>query len=178
MNAMKSQTYCTHYLSPLGTLFLVSHQHSLAGVYFENHRHPILKEASWIESKSVFSDVLVQLTEYFEGSRTQFDLPLSSQGTEFQNLVWDSLKSIPFGQSTTYAAVANDLGRPKAVRAVGAAIGRNPWSIVVPCHRVLGGRGQLTGFTGGMQRKEWLLNHEAIDYLSPAPALAQDSFLQ
>lgn len=102
-----------------------------------------------------------QLSEYFAGERTQFDLPIRLGGTEFQTVVWKALLDIPFGKTSTYGKQASSIGRPKAVRAVGAANGKNVLNIVVPCHRVIGASGSLTGYGGGMDRKRWLLDHEA-----------------
>jgi methylated-DNA-[protein]-cysteine S-methyltransferase len=108
----------------------------------------------------VLAQARQQLTEYFAGSRTTFDLPLDPSGTEFQRRVWDSLRTIPYGTTTSYGAIARRLGDPHATRAVGAANGQNPIPIVVPCHRVVGAKGELTGFGGGIDRKRWLLEHE------------------
>lgn len=101
-----------------------------------------------------------QLEEYFQGKRQSFDLSISVKGTDFQQSVWQQLKAIPFGECRSYADIANILDKPKAVRAVGAANGRNPLPIIVPCHRVIGSNGALTGFAGGLDMKEWLLRHE------------------
>lgn len=106
--------------------------------------------------------VAVQLTQYFERGRTEFDLPLAPLGTEFQQLAWQALRAIPFGQTRSYAEQARAIGRPSAVRAIGAANGRNPLTIVVPCHRVIGSGGSLTGFAGGLDRKRALLQHEGV----------------
>ena len=103
---------------------------------------------------------LSQLTEYFEKNRTEFTLPLAADGTEFQQQVWQQLRQIPYGGHCSYGDIANSIARPKAVRAVGAANGRNPLAIVVPCHRVIGQNGSMTGYAGGLSRKIWLLNHE------------------
>jgi methylated-DNA-[protein]-cysteine S-methyltransferase len=101
-----------------------------------------------------------QISEYFAGSRRAFDLPLAMHGTAFQRLVWDHLLIIPFGRTITYQEIAQAIGKPQAVRAVGTANARNPISIIVPCHRVIGSDGSLTGYGGGIWRKEWLLRHE------------------
>jgi methylated-DNA-[protein]-cysteine S-methyltransferase len=101
-----------------------------------------------------------QMTEYFLGARRAFDLPLALQGTSFQRQVWGQLLAVPYGKITTYQEIADAIGRPQAVRAVGAANARNPISIIVPCHRVIGSNGSLTGYGGGIWRKEWLLKHE------------------
>jgi methylated-DNA-[protein]-cysteine S-methyltransferase len=100
------------------------------------------------------------LDEYFEGTRRDFDLTLELRGTDFQVAVWSALRAIPYGQTTSYSAIANAIGKPASVRAVGAANGRNPISIVVPCHRVIGADGSLTGYGWGVDRKAWLLDHE------------------
>lgn len=107
------------------------------------------------------STALGQLREYFAGTRSQFDLPLAPRGTAFQRQVWEALRPIPHGSTTSYGAIAASIGRPTASRAVGAANGQNPIAIVVPCHRVVGSTGALTGYGGGMDRKRWLLDHEA-----------------
>lgn len=104
----------------------------------------------------------VQLLEYFEGSRQAFDLPIDAQGTDFQQAVWGCLSQIPFGQTLTYADIAKKVNKPKGAQAVGGANGRNPISIIVPCHRVIGANGSLTGYAGGLERKLWLLQHEGI----------------
>lgn len=104
-----------------------------------------------------------QLREYFAGTRHEFDLPLAPKGTDFQLSVWQALRAIPPGVTTSYGAIAESIGKPTASRAVGAANGRNPISIVVPCHRVIGSNGTLTGYGGGLDRKAWLLNHETTE---------------
>jgi methylated-DNA-[protein]-cysteine S-methyltransferase len=101
-----------------------------------------------------------QLEEYFAGTRTAFDLPLAADGSAFERRVWDLLRTLPYGTTTSYGVLARRLGDAKATRAVGAANGRNPIPIIVPCHRVVGARGELTGFGGGLERKRWLLEHE------------------
>lgn len=121
-----------------------------SSAWLTNEQHPLLLSTA------------AQLMGYFNGQRQTFDLPLATNwGTPFQRRVWQALTQIPFGKTTSYGQIANAIGNPKAVRAVGAAIGQNPHSIVVPCHRVLGANGALTGFAGGLQRKHYLLQHEA-----------------
>jgi len=115
----------------------------------------------WSRDDDALSGACRQLREYFDGRRTAFDLVLAPIGTPFQQRVWAALRRIPYGRTMTYAAVANAIDAPAAVRAVGAAVGRNPISIIVPCHRVVGARGSLTGFAGGLDNKRWLLSHEA-----------------
>jgi len=154
--------------SPVGELTLTATDEGLTGILFDTNRHarPRLDEWTRVAERGtaaaalVLSAVRAQLDEYFAGTRREFDLPLAPQGTDFQRRVWHALVEIPFGRTTTYIAVARRLGDPAAVRAVGAANGRNPIPIVVPCHRVIGADGSLVGFGGGMERKRWLLHHE------------------
>ena len=117
-------------------------------------------EPDWTESKKPFELAICQLDDYFSGTRLQFELPLSPAGTEFQQQVWHALIAIPYGQTTSYGELAKKINRPKASRAVGAANGANPIPIVIPCHRVIGSTGNLTGFGGGIPTKQWLLAHE------------------
>jgi methylated-DNA-[protein]-cysteine S-methyltransferase len=120
----------------------------------------------------VLSATRAQLGEYFAGRRQDFDLPLAPAGTAFQRAVWTELLRIPFGNTTSYGDIAARVGGPRAVRAVGAANGRNPIALIVPCHRVIGGNGRLTGYGGGLPTKHWLLSHEA--FVSGATAKARD----
>jgi methylated-DNA-[protein]-cysteine S-methyltransferase len=118
-------------------------------------------EDGWEHDDDALKYATVQLRSYFAGKRRDFDLPLAPRGTEFQLAVWNALRQIPYGGTTTYAELARTIGRPSAVRAVGAANGANPIPIVIPCHRVIGSSGSLTGFGGGLPTKRWLLEHEA-----------------
>ncbi len=118
-------------------------------------------EPAWRRDEGPFTETCAQLTEYFAGQLHEFDVRLAPAGTEFQKRVWDELYRIPFGASISYGELARRIGQPTASRAVGAANGRNPISIIVPCHRVIGANGTLTGYGGGMDRKKWLLEHEA-----------------
>ena len=148
-----------HYHSPIGRLLLSASQQGLCGVYFENHKH-FKGIAGWQEDEQnpILLQARQQLQEYFGGKRQDFDLPLDlSAGTAFQQEVWAALQQIPFANTSSYAALAKQIARPKAVRAVGAANGRNPLSIIVPCHRVIASNGALTGYAGGLQNKELLL---------------------
>jgi len=113
-------------------------------------------------SNTVLDRATVQFEEYFDGQRRHFDLPLELRGTDFQCQVWTALAEIPFAETSTYSKQAAAIGRPRAVRAVGSANGRNPLSIVLPCHRIVGANGKLTGFAGGLETKQWLLDHEAM----------------
>ena len=153
---------CTRYASPLGGMLLAASDQGLAGVWFEGQRH--LPDCSgWpVEPEHpLLRKAMLQLDEYFAGARTRFDLPLDLRhGTPFQQSVWQALLAIPRGRTTSYAELGRRLGRPQAARAVGAAVGRNPVSIVVPCHRVLGTDGTLTGYAGGLERKTALLQLE------------------
>lgn len=113
-----------------------------------------------LEIPRELQNCVLQLNEYFEGKRTQFDLQLNPQGTEFQKKVWESLQTIPFGKTTSYLQQSKNLGNQKAIRAVASANGKNPLWIVIPCHRIIGSDGSLTGYAGGLWRKKWLLDHE------------------
>lgn len=149
--------------SPVGTLTLVARNHRLAAILWENDKPNRVKLGEMTENKN--EPVLVktekQLTEYFAGKRDTFNLDLDFQGTEFQKKVWDALLQIPYGETRSYGQLAALLGNPKASRAVGAANGKNPISIVAPCHRVIGSTGALTGFAGGMETKAQLLELES-----------------
>ena len=148
----------------LGAMLLAASPQGLAGVWFEGQRHAPDTQG-WIESSEhpVLRVAARQIDEYFAGQRTDFDLPLDlGHGTPFQQSVWAALRSIPRGATTHYGQLAQALGRPQASRAVGAAVGRNPLSIVVPCHRVLGSGGALTGYAGGLERKTALLRLEGV----------------
>jgi methylated-DNA-[protein]-cysteine S-methyltransferase len=152
--------YC--YLStPIGDLLLAGDQDALSLVGFPEGSMRHDPEPEWIYNERPLAKARQQLTEYFAGERKDFDLPLSLRGTEFQLLVLEELKTIPYGETTSYGDIAKRIGRPKAVRAVGAANGRNPIPIIVPCHRVIGSSGDLTGFGGGLDTKTALLRLEA-----------------
>lgn len=150
------------YESPLGTMILAATDRGLAGVWFERQKH--LPECdAWPQAPHhpVLQQAIAQLREYFGGRRTSFDLPLDLHGgTPFQQSVWRALLAIPSGRTVSYRHVGEQAGRPGALRAVGAAVGRNPLSIVVPCHRVVGSDGSLTGYAGGIERKRALLQLE------------------
>jgi methylated-DNA-[protein]-cysteine S-methyltransferase len=143
--------------SPIGELLLTAHDGALTRLYME----PFHVDPAWRHDPDSLSGVAAQLQEYFAGERTEFDLELAPAGTEFQQRVWAMLLEIPFGETTTYGTLAARLGNPRTVRAVGLANGRNPISIVVPCHRVIGADGTLVGYGGGLERKRALLAHEA-----------------
>jgi len=145
--------------SPIGPLCCVVDDGLLVRVAMEHQKH-LPDPSTYGSSGRVPDDVVAQFGEYFNSERRSFDLPLALEGTAFQRDVWNALLEIPFGQLSTYKEVANAVGRPSAVRAVAQAVGRNPLSIIVPCHRVLGSDGSLTGYAGGLDRKRFLLTLE------------------
>lgn len=151
--------------SPVGPLTLVAHDDALAGLTFVDHRHPladtVLGAPVDVDVDGFLVEVAGQLDAYFRGARRSFSLPVVTRGTLFQERVWGLLRTIDHGTTRTYGSLATELGDPGLARAVGAAVGRNPVSIVVPCHRVLGASGRLTGFAGGLDRKQALLDLEA-----------------
>lgn len=154
--------FYSEYESPVGTLLLAADEQGLRLVKFpENKRKPSV-QADWIPSERHLRDATQQLEEYFAQDRRTFDLPLAPTGTAFQLGVLDQLLKIPYGETRTYEEIAIELGRPKAVRAVGAANGRNPIPIIIPCHRVIGKDGSLTGFGGGLPTKSYLLELEGV----------------
>lgn len=155
------RTYSWKHPSPIGELLLASDGEALTGLFMEERRHGPRGEASWVLDRGPFREALAQLDAYFAGERRAFALPLSPEGSAFQREVWRALEEIPYGQTWSYRQLAERIGKPGAARAVGAANGRNPISIVVPCHRVIGSAGALTGYGGGLSRKRWLLDHEA-----------------
>lgn len=146
--------------SPVGRLTLLARDEGLSGVYFPSHKGAPACAAERRPDHPALRAARQQLAEYFRGGRDAFELPLAPDGTAFQRRVWAALRSIPFGETRGYGALAAQLGRPTAARAVGLANGRNPLSIVVPCHRVVGRDGALTGYAGGLDAKRWLLAHE------------------
>jgi methylated-DNA-[protein]-cysteine S-methyltransferase len=158
----QSQLHKTHWHGPLGEMIVAASDRGIAGVWFEGQKH-LPDHSAWIvdDRHPLLEAATRQLRDYFAGRRTSFDLPLDLQaGTPFQQSVWQALLAIPHGGVTTYGTLSRDIGAPQAVRAVGAAVGRNPVSIVVPCHRVLGAGGALTGYAGGLERKDALLKLE------------------
>lgn len=162
MSGPSRSWYCS-YSSPVGELVLTSDGEALTGLHLprQDGSPAALSGAEWRRDEAPFREAIAQLDEYFGGERTTFRLRMSMGGTPFQRLAWDALLTIPFGGTISYAEQARRIGRPGAARAVGAANGRNPIAIVVPCHRVIGSSGTLTGYGGGLPLKEWLLNHEA-----------------
>ena len=150
-----------HFLmeSPIGTLTLVKSNGVLCGLYMDHHAGADAA-ITGVRVQSGFDEVAGQLTEYFSGQRTAFSFPIAPAGTPFQQRVWQALRAIPYGETRSYGQLAEAIGHPSAVRAVGAANGRNPISIVVPCHRVIGGKGARVGYGGGLERKRFLLELE------------------
>ena len=146
--------------SPIGPLFLVADDEGLREVRFELDRRPHTPLAGWVHSAPKLAEARRQLEEYFSGTRLVFDLSLKPVGTAFQQSVWGALTTIPYAVTTSYGQISQQILRPKASRAVGAANGRNPIPIIIPCHRVIGSNGTLTGFGGGLAAKQWLLEHE------------------
>ncbi|RYF42721.1 MAG: methylated-DNA--[protein]-cysteine S-methyltransferase [Comamonadaceae bacterium] len=159
-----TSTVQARYDSPLGPMLVAATARGLAGVWFEGQRH-LPDNRGWPPAPEhpVLLQAIAQLGEYFAGRRRHFELPLDLQGgTAFQQSVWRALLAIPSGATTSYGTLSQRIGRPAAVRAVGAAVGRNPVSIVVPCHRVVGADGSLTGYAGGLERKSALLQLEGV----------------
>jgi methylated-DNA-[protein]-cysteine S-methyltransferase len=146
--------------SPIGPLLLLGHGEALRGLYMQAGRKPVRVSSAWREASEPFADARTQLEEYFAGERASFDLPLAAEGSEFERRVWSALEEIPYGETQSYGQVAERIGAPGAARGVGLANGRNPISIVVPCHRVIGANGTLTGYGGGLERKRFLLELE------------------
>ncbi len=155
-----SEIHFTRIPSPIGELTLVASEKGLRGVYMEDHKKASLTLDLWKNDPSRFAAATRQLDEYFSGKRRTFDLPLDLQGTPFQLQAWQALLKIHFGKTLSYGEQAALISNPKAVRAIGLANGKNPISIIVPCHRVIGKNGSLTGYGGGLERKRFLLELE------------------
>ena len=153
--------YYTMIDSPIDPLLLVGDGEQLTGLYMDAEVNFEKIAAEGKEDAKVFRTAIEQLRAYFAGELRHFDLPTRAQGTAFQQRVWQALSEIPYGVTVSYKHIAERIGAPKAVRAVGLANGQNPISIIVPCHRVIGANGKLTGYGGGLPRKQWLLGHEA-----------------
>lgn len=146
--------------SLLGEILLAGNETGLTQVSFQGGESPLSPAPDWQRDDAVWATAVTQLTAYFAGELQAFDLPLAPKGTPFQQKVWAYLQTIPYGRTTTYGTIAQELGNPKSTRAVGAANGRNPIAIIIPCHRVIGSDGKLTGYAGGLQIKEALLRLE------------------
>lgn len=160
MPSLQATVYYTELESPIGTLLITGDGNAITGLHMERQAsRPVIGE-HWHRDDPRFRDAREQLTAYFEGRLHRFDLPLAGTGTAFQQTVWKALREIPYGETVTYGQLAGRIGNRNASRAVGLANGRNPIGIIVPCHRVIGANGSLTGYAGGIERKQWLLAHE------------------
>ena len=169
---MNTKTYFTEFASPVGTLQIFGTDAALTGVFMENHRHQSLGTRDAVRDSKPLCEARRQLEEYFAGARRTFSIPLDADGTEFQQCVWQALRGIPYGMAVSFGELARRIGNPRAVRAVGLANGRNPLSIIVPCHRVIGADGSLTGYGGGLERKRFLLTLEKCRAVKELQAMA------
>jgi methylated-DNA-[protein]-cysteine S-methyltransferase len=147
--------------SPIGELLLVGEGETLHCLSMQGGRRPMAIRADWERDDDAFGDVRSQLVEYFDGRRREFDVALGLEGNEFELRVWEALCRIPYGETVSYGSIAREIGSPDAARAVGLANGRNPVAVIVPCHRVIGADGSLTGYGGGLERKRLLLDLES-----------------
>ena len=154
---MNAKIYFTEFASPIGKLRLTGTGAALTGVFMETERHASAQSRDAVRDAAPLREARQQLDEYFGGERREFSLVLDADGTEFQRSVWRALRGIPYGATASYGDIAKRIRNPKAVRAVGLANGRNPISIIIPCHRVIGADGSLTGYGGGIERKRFLL---------------------
>lgn len=146
--------------SPIGELLLAGDGEAITGLWMRPDAHPGPDTTGWLRDDGLFREARRQLEGYFDGHLRDFDLPLAAAGSPFQRDVWEALLTVPYGATRTYGAIARQIGRPDRARAVGAANGRNPIAIVIPCHRVIGAGGDLVGYGGGLPRKAWLLSLE------------------
>jgi len=156
---MKQYCYCQ---SPIGRLLLIGEDGLLEELHFPNTAEKTVIEDNWRHNEECFADVLQQLGEYFAGNRQNFEVKLHLQGTDFQHSVWQELQRVPYGKTASYGEIAERIDNPKACRAVGGANGKNPIPIIIPCHRIIGNDGSLTGFGGGIELKKTLLRLENI----------------
>ena len=155
------QTFFTSLGSPVGALFLTSNGEAITELFMEKHKGGPKPISDWRRDDGLFREAADQLQAYFAGELTEFDLPLATGGAPFQQRVWAELRKIPYGSTISYGELARRIDAPKASRAVGAANGSNPISIIIPCHRLIGSNGKLTGYGGGIERKKFLLEFEA-----------------
>jgi methylated-DNA-[protein]-cysteine S-methyltransferase len=158
--------------SPIGELLLLGGDRRLRGLYMQDGRKPARIAGDWEPDESAFASTIAQLGEYFDGRRTTFDVALDMHGSPFDQRVWHALRDIPYGETATYGEIAQRVGQPAAARAVGLANGRNPIAVIVPCHRVIGANGTLTGYGGGLERKQLLLELEQGQLSMPVAASA------
>ena len=162
MGAM--ETYWSTLKSPIGRVLLVGRNDELIGLYLDRDPNP-----AWVPDDARLADVREQVEEYFAGTRQSFEVKLAPFGTPFQLAVWEALLDVGYGETASYADIARSIGKPTAFRAVGAANGRNPISLIIPCHRIVGASGSLVGYGWGVERKSWLLAHERADRQLPLP---------
>ena len=162
---MKTVVWFDHAASPLGPLVLAADGEALCGIWFDGQRHKPPMGEEWQRrcDLPILQRAARELGEYFAGERTEFEVALAPLGTPFQRAVWNAIASVPYGETIVYRELAARAGQPRAIRAAGAATGRNPWSIVIPCHRIVGADGALTGYAGGLERKRALLALEGAD---------------
>jgi methylated-DNA-[protein]-cysteine S-methyltransferase len=163
-------TYYTYWESPLNPLLLASNGAALVGLYLNTPRHALDVDGNWTREDEAlpFGEAKQQMRAYFAGERREFTLPLAPSGTEWQRRVWDALRQIPYGSTETYSGIARRIGSPHACRAIGHANGRNPLSIIVPCHRVVSASGKMVGYSGAIWRKEALLSLEKAALTTPS----------
>lgn len=154
-------TYFSWIKSPIGELLVTGNGEALTRLHMRTQKYGTRPQPDWQRDDRLFKAAREQLAAYFAGALQDFDLPLAPAGTDFQQTVWQALRDIPYGCTESYGTLARRIGAPKAPRAVGLANGHNPLGIIVPCHRVIGANGKLTGYAGGVERKRWLLAHEA-----------------
>ena len=162
-------TYFGWIASPLGELLITGDGQALTRLYMRTQKYSCEPQSAWRRDDAIFKPAREQLDAYFAGELQHFALPLAPAGSPFQQSVWRALREIPYGHTESYGALARRIGMPKAPRAVGLANGHNPISIIIPCHRVIGADGSLTGYGGGLERKRWLLAHET-EHLAPEQA--------
>lgn len=154
MNSNHENYYFDNYDTPIGKMEITASDSAVLAIHF-------VDEVRAVNANTITDLAKQQMLEYFSGQRREFDFPMQPQGTDFQKRVWSALTRVEFGKTCSYGDIANKIKNPKAVRAVGSANGKNPMTIVVPCHRIIGSNGSLTGYASGTQRKAWLLNHES-----------------
>jgi methylated-DNA-[protein]-cysteine S-methyltransferase len=160
-NTMLSYDYCD---TPLGRMLLVANEKGLCGLHFVGQKYFPQKGKDWIQDEKVLKRAKREVMEYFAGKRKRFDVPLAPEGTAFQRAIWREIAKVPFGETITYSELARRAGFPNCARAAGAATGRNPVGVIVPCHRIVGTNGSLTGYAGGLPKKKALL---ALEGLAP-----------
>jgi methylated-DNA-[protein]-cysteine S-methyltransferase len=162
-----TMTFYIYYNTPAGLALLTSNGSEITGFHWEVFKRAPKPLSSWVENEDYFQEIIAQMDEYFTGRRQEFDLPFKIEvGTDFQKAVWTELAKVSFGVTRTYGEIAAAIGRPNAVRAVGHAVGSNPISIIVPCHRILAAGNKINGYAGGLEAKALLLGIEKSSYLT------------